>query len=155
MPIWENLIMKEASYPPFSRLGVLSPEVARQHCDDLREGFDIRAPTSDVLMGQLSGGNQQKTVLARELSRNPRILVAAHPTRGLDVGAMEFVYTKILSHRQAGGGTLLISHELDEILSLSDRIAVMVEGRFVRIVDAENVDLQALGLLMAGETVSE
>jgi simple sugar transport system ATP-binding protein len=155
MPIWENLIMKEASDPPFSRLGVLSPEVARQHCDDLREGFDIRAPTSDVLMRQLSGGNQQKTVLARELSRNPRILVAAHPTRGLDVGAMEFVYTKILSHREAGGGTLLISHELDEILSLSDRIAVMVEGRFVRIVDAANIDLQALGLLMAGEAVSE
>jgi simple sugar transport system ATP-binding protein len=104
-------------------------------------------------MRQLSGGNQQKTVLARELSRQPRVLIAAHPSRGLDIGAMESVYRRILDHRDRGGATLLISHELDEILSLSDRIAVIVNGHFVETVSTDDVDLGILGLLMAGEPV--
>ena len=153
LTIWENLIMKEAQFEPFSRRGLLAARTARSRARELMAGYDIRAPGPDVLMQQLSGGNQQKTVLARELSRKPRVLLAAHPSRGLDVGATEFVYREILAHRASGGATLLISNELDEILSLSDRIAVIVDGRFVQTVATEKVDLGTLGLLMAGERV--
>jgi simple sugar transport system ATP-binding protein len=153
LTIWENLIMKEAQFEPFSRHGLLATGAARDRARELMLGYDIRAPGPDVLMRQLSGGNQQKTVLARELSRKPRVLIAAHPSRGLDVGATEFVYQEILAHRAAGGATLLISNELDEILSLSDRIAVIVGGRFVQTVLTEEIDLETLGLLMAGEPV--
>jgi simple sugar transport system ATP-binding protein len=100
---------------------------------------------------QLSGGNQQKVVLARELSRSPRLLIAAQPTRGLDVGAVEQVYAKLLEHRRAGGATLLVSSELEEVLSLSDRVAVMVGGRFLRILRPAETDPETLGLLMGGD----
>jgi len=113
--------------------------------------YDIRATGIDAPIAQLSGGNQQKAVLARELSRSPRLLVAAQPTRGLDVGAIEQVYARLFDHKRAGGATLLISSELDEVLSLSDRVAVMVGGRFLRILDADATDPESLGLLMGGE----
>ena len=153
LTVWENLITKDAQKPPLSRFGLLSRAAAWRRFEELRTGYDIRVPGPEVLMRQLSGGNQQKTVLARELSRHPRVLVAAHPSRGLDIGAMESVYRRILDHRENGGATLLISHELDEILSLSDRIAVIVDGRFVDTIAADDVDLGTLGLLMAGEPV--
>jgi simple sugar transport system ATP-binding protein len=124
-----------------------------EHCDRLVAEYDIRTPSTSVRMRQLSGGNQQKTVLARELHGRPKLLVASQPTRGLDVGAMEYVYGRLLEHKKVGGATLLISTELDEILSLSDRIAVMVDGRFLRILDSADVDPEVLGLLMAGEEV--
>jgi simple sugar transport system ATP-binding protein len=148
--VGDNLIMKEAHTPRFSRRGFLLLGSADRYSARLVSAFDIRIPARTVLMRQLSGGNQQKAVLARELSRSPKVLIAAQPTRGLDVGAMEFVYGQILAHREHGGATLLISNELDEILSLSDRIAVMVGGRFVRILEAPEVTLEKLGLLMAG-----
>jgi simple sugar transport system ATP-binding protein len=148
--VGDNLIMKEAHTPRFSRRGFLLLGTADRYSARLVSAFDIRIPARTVLMRQLSGGNQQKAVLARELSRSPKVLIAAQPTRGLDVGAMEFVYGQILAHREHGGATLLISNELDEILSLSDRIAVMVGGRFVRILEAPEVTLEKLGLLMAG-----
>jgi simple sugar transport system ATP-binding protein len=153
LAVWENLITKDAQKPPLSRFGLLSRSAARRRFEELRTAYDIRVPEPDVLMRQLSGGNQQKTVLARELSRQPRVLIAAHPSRGLDIGAMESVYRRILDHRDRGGATLLISHELDEILSLSDRIAVIVNGHFVETVSTDDVDLGILGLLMAGEPV--
>jgi simple sugar transport system ATP-binding protein len=122
-----------------------------ERCQRLIVEYDIRTPSTAVHLRQLSGGNQQKVVLARELDRRPKLLIASQPTRGLDVGATEFVYRKLLQHREAGGAILLISTELDEILSLADRIAVMVNGRFPRVLEASEVTIDELGLLMAGE----
>jgi simple sugar transport system ATP-binding protein len=151
MTVLENLLMKQVGTRPFSRWGFIAGAVGRHHSQRLIIDYDIRTPGLSVRAGQLSGGNQQKLVLARELSRRPRLLIAAQPTRGLDVGATEFVHRRILEHRAKGGATLLISTELDEILALSDRIAVIVNGRFLGITDAEDVDVGALGLMMTGE----
>ncbi len=126
----------------------------RERSQRLVVEYDIRTPGTAVHLRQLSGGNQQKVVLARELGRRPKLLIAAQPTRGLDVGATEFVYRKLLEHRQAGGAILLISTELDEILSLADRIAVMVNGRFLRVLESSDVTVDELGLLMAGEELT-
>ena len=116
----------------------------------LQEEFDIRCANVDVGAGTLSGGNQQKIIIAREASRNPDIFVAVQPTRGLDIGAIEFVRQTLLEQRDKGKGILLVSLELDEILSLSDRIAVIFKGKIVDIVDAEKVTRQQLGLMMTG-----
>jgi simple sugar transport system ATP-binding protein len=154
LPVRENLMLKDAFRRPFSRLGVLRSRIAAQHCSRLAHAYDIRAGNLDAPAAQLSGGNQQKVVLARELHTEPELLIAAQPTRGLDVGAMEFVYSQILEHRARGGATLFVSIELDEILSLSDRIAVMFGGRFLRVLDAADADPESLGLLMAGAEVA-
>jgi simple sugar transport system ATP-binding protein len=154
LSLMENLMMREFGDPPYTDRGILSLGTMRDRADELVADYDIRAPNVAVRMRQLSGGNQQKTVLAREFTRSPKLLIASQPTRGLDVGAMEYVYRRLLEHKRGGGATLLISTELDEILSLSDRIAVIVEGRFLRILDAAEVDPELLGLLMAGEAVS-
>jgi ABC-type uncharacterized transport system ATPase subunit len=153
LPVTDNLMMREVGREPFTHRGILSLGPIMEHCDRLVAEYDIRTPSTSVRMRQLSGGNQQKTVLARELHRRPKLLVASQPSRGLDVGAMEYVYGRLLEHKKVGGATLLISTELDEILSLSDRIAVMVDGRFLRILDSADVDPEVLGLLMAGEEV--
>ena len=147
----ENLVLTEHSTSRFSRFGWLRRQAILDWSAELMREYDIRAPSPLVLMSQLSGGNQQKAVLARELSRAPVLLVAAQPTRGLDVGAVEFVYTRILEHRDRGGATLLISTELDEILSLADRIAVIFGGRFLRTLDRSEATASTLGLLMAGQ----
>ena len=151
LSVMANLMMKDFASSPFARRGVLDRAMARRHSAELMEQFDIRAPGPATPMRSLSGGNQQKAVLAREMHHHPRFLIAAQPTRGLDIGAAEFVYRRLLEHRDRGGATLLISVELDEILSLSDRIAIMVRGRFLRILDASEADPELLGLLMAGE----
>jgi simple sugar transport system ATP-binding protein len=153
LSLLDNLMMKDFSRPPFSQRGVLDLAKAREHCRRLVSEFEIRTSSLDAPMSQLSGGNQQKAVLARELSRDPRLVVAAQPTRGLDVGAMEFVYGRLNDAKCAGAAVLLFSIELDEILSLSDRIAVMVGGRILRILDADEADPETVGLLMAGEEV--
>ena len=106
----------------------------------------------DVNAGTLSGGNQQKIIIAREAYRNPDVLVAVQPTRGLDVGAMEFVQKTLLEQRDQGKGVLLFSLELDEILSVSDRIAVIFKGEIIDIVDAESVTRQELGMMMLGSS---
>ncbi|MFN8035128.1 MAG: ABC transporter ATP-binding protein [Acidimicrobiia bacterium] len=145
-----NLMLKELFKEQFSRRGVTHPRVIREFCRTVVAEYDIRTPSLDVTMRQLSGGNQQKVVVAREMHRSPDLLIAAQPTRGLDVGAMEFVYRRMLEHRERGGATLLISTELDELLSLSDRIAVLVSGKFVALLENHEVRLEQLGLLMAG-----
>jgi ABC-type uncharacterized transport system ATPase subunit len=150
----ENLVMKEVRSAPLSERGLVNPGAVRRLSWELLAAYDIRAPGPEILARQLSGGNQQKAILARELRRRPSVLVAAHPSRGLDVGALEFVYGQIVSHCKAGAAVLLVSNELDEILSLSDRVAVMVGGRLVRVLDAATLDLETLGLLMAGETLA-
>ena len=154
LSLLSNLMMKDFFSPPFSRHGILDYRRAERHCRELMSHYDIRAPGLETPMRLLSGGNQQKAVLAREIHRRPRLLIAAQPTRGLDISAAEFVYRQLLEHRQAGCAIFLISVELDEILSLSDRIVVMYGGRFLRILESGEADPERLGLLMAGQEVA-
>jgi general nucleoside transport system ATP-binding protein len=112
--------------------------------------FDVKTPSQETPLKYLSGGNIQKLILARELSRNPQVLIAAQPTRGVDIGATEYIHRRLIEQRQHGTATLLISEDLDEILNLSDRIAVMFEGRIMGIVPRDQADPQTLGLMMAG-----
>ena len=153
LTVEENLMMRDFRERPYAQRGVLALGEVRRHCQRLVVDYDVRTPGTAVRMRQLSGGNQQKVVLAREFDRRPTLLIASQPTRGLDVGATEFVYRRLLEHRAAGGATLLISSELDEILCLADRIAVMVQGRFLRVLDSADVTIERLGLLMGGQDV--
>ncbi len=124
----------------------------RSFAEELVYIFDIRTPSIMTPVGSLSGGNQQKVIVARELSRPVKLLIASQPTRGLDVGSIEFIHHRIVEARDKGAAVLLISAELDEIMSLSDRIAVMYKGRILAIVDAKTATREQLGLLMAGVT---
>lgn len=150
--IAENLFLERMDQTPFSRRGWLNWDEIHSQAASLVEKFDIRTPSVDVNARTLSGGNAQKLVLARELARCPRVLLAAQPTRGLDVSAIEFVHRTLLEQRDAGLAILLISTELDEILSLSDRIAVMYGGQIIGEMDAADADLTRIGLLLAGAT---
>jgi simple sugar transport system ATP-binding protein len=127
----ENLALHDFRDPPDSRLGWLYPRRLIERAKKLLTEFDVRGGGPETPAASLSGGNQQKVVVAREVSRDPRILVAAQPTRGLDVGAIEFVHRRLIAERDEGRAILLVSFELDEILSLSDRILVIFEGRIV------------------------
>ncbi|MDI9440954.1 MAG: ABC transporter ATP-binding protein [Firmicutes bacterium] len=148
--IAENMVLRTYYAPPFSNKTVLDWEVIKQEARELIEEYDVRTPNEDVLASSLSGGNQQKVIVARELAQEPELIVAAQPTRGLDVGAIEFVHTRLIEARDAQKAVLLFSLELDEILALADRIAVMYEGRIVGIVDREEATEEKLGLMMAG-----
>ena len=148
----ENLILETYHDTPFSNRGVLNREKIYAYADDCTENFDIR-PTNPYLVAKsLSGGNQQKVIIAREVSNDPEVLIASQPTRGLDVGAIEYVHTALVNQRDKGKAVLLISFELDEIMNVSDRIAVIFEGKIVGIVDAKGVDENEVGLMMAGGT---
>ncbi|MCS6872265.1 MAG: ABC transporter ATP-binding protein [Anaerolineae bacterium] len=122
----------------------------RQQAERLIAEFDIRTPSPETSSGSLSGGNQQKMVVAREFSRQPRLLIASQPTRGIDVGSIEFIHQRIVEQRDAGAAVLLVSAELDEIMALSDRIAVMYKGQIVETLPAKDATRERLGLLMAG-----
>lgn len=147
----ENLVLQRVGDAPFTTRGFLDRGAIRCNAEQLIRDFDVRTPSPETPAGNLSGGNAQKMVLARELARAPRVLLAAQPTRGLDVAAIEFVHRKLIEQRDAGLGVLLISTELDEILALSDRIAVMYEGEIMGIVEAGSVDVKDIGLMMAGQ----
>ncbi|RPI93117.1 MAG: ABC transporter ATP-binding protein [Chloroflexi bacterium] len=146
----ENLILREHHKQPFSRSGFLNLRDISSHADQLIEKFHVKTPSHDTLAKNLSGGNIQKMVLAREISRNPRVIIAAQPTRGLDIGATEYVREQLLEQRRRGVAIMLISEDLDEILALSDRIAVIYEGQIMDILPRENATPERLGLLMAG-----
>ena len=146
----ENMILREHHKEPFSRSGFLLLRIIAEYADKLIKKFQVKTPSRDTPAKSLSGGNIQKMVLARELSRQPRVLVAAQPTRGLDIGATEYVHARLLEQRQEGTAILLISEDLDEILGLSDRIAVIYEGQIMGVVDCEDATPEQLGLLMAG-----
>ncbi len=148
--IAENLILEEHALPPFSRSGILDLQAISRHAHTLIERFDIRPPRERYLASSLSGGNQQKVILAREITRDPELLIASQPTRGLDVGAIEYVHKRLVQVRDTGKAVLLISLDLDETLALADRIAVIYEGRIVAVLDREEADERTLGLLMAG-----
>ena len=121
-----------------------------KHSDKLIDKFSVKTPSRDTKAGSLSGGNIQKVVLAREISRLPRVLIAAQPSRGLDVGATEYVHAQLLEQRRNGTAIMMISEDLDEVMALSDRIAVIFEGRIMDIVPRDEATPEKLGLLMAG-----
>jgi general nucleoside transport system ATP-binding protein len=147
----ENLVARLFSKLPFARAGLLRWKAIRDNAQVLIKEFDVRVPSPDVKARALSGGNQQKLVLARELSRVPALILAAQPTRGLDVGATEFVEGRLLEQRARGAGILYVSTELEEILSLSDRIIVLHRGEIMGEVRPGEVSEAELGLMMAGE----
>ena len=148
--IADNEVLCTYYQPPFARgIQRMFPAIV-ENARSLIKRFDVRTPGEQVPAGNLSGGNQQKVIVARELSRPVRLLVANQPTRGLDVGSIEYIHQQIVVARDAGSAVLLISAELDEILSLSDRIAVMYHGQIVAIMEASQADRSELGLLMAG-----
>ncbi|WP_127080798.1 ABC transporter ATP-binding protein [Dulcicalothrix desertica] len=148
--IAQNLILKAFKNPPFSRRGLLQQEVIKSNAASAMEEFDIRAPDVNVKVSQLSGGNQQKIILARELAGEPCLIIAMQPTRGLDIGAIEAVQQRLLAQRERGTAILYISTELEEVMAMSDRIAVMYKGEFVDILDAANATVEQIGLLMGG-----
>ena len=154
--IAENLILGMHYIEPFAKHQVLQFPAIHKNAEKLRVDFDIRSPGVDISAGTLSGGNQQKVVIAREASRDPEVFLAVQPTRGLDVGAMEFVQNTLMEQRNKGKGVLLFSLELDEILSVSDRIAVIYKGEIVAVVDAQSVTRQQLGIMMlSGKAAQE
>ena len=149
-PIDENLILQTYYLTPFSRRTFIQPKAVRENAEKLVKEYDVRTPSISTLAGSLSGGNQQKVIVARELSRDIRLLIANQPTRGLDVGSIEYIHNRIIEKRDEGVGVLLISSELDEILGLSDRIAVMYAGEILTVMPANEATKERLGLLMAG-----
>jgi simple sugar transport system ATP-binding protein len=149
----ENLAVHAYGSRPFSRFGVLDYRAIRRNADRLIDEFDVRSGEGPATPARsLSGGNQQKAIVAREIDRSPEVLVVAQPTRGLDVGAIEYIHERIVEERDKGKAILLVSLELDEIMDLSDRIAVIFNGEIVGEVQASETDENELGLLMAGST---
>ncbi|NLA58061.1 MAG: ABC transporter ATP-binding protein [Firmicutes bacterium] len=146
----ENAVLGKHHRPPFTKGLVYDSAEVRNYGERLLNSYDVRSGGVDVPGRSLSGGNQQKVVVGREIDSNPDLLIAAQPTRGLDVGAIEFVHRRLLEQRAAGKGILLISLELEELLSLSDRIAVIYEGKIIAQVDPKVVTEEELGLLMTG-----
>lgn len=149
-PIYDNFVLCNYYQPPFAQGVLRKDREVYRYADDLVETFDIRTPGIFIPVNSLSGGNQQKVIVARELSRPIKLLIAAQPTRGLDVGSIEFIHNHLVKMRDEGCAVLLVSAELDEIMSLSDRIAVMYEGRIVATLPAERATREELGLFMAG-----
>jgi simple sugar transport system ATP-binding protein len=147
----ENMVLDLYDQPPYSGRLNLDLTRIRQHAEEKVEEFDVRTSSIDHAASTLSGGNQQKVVLAREMSRPLEVLIVAQPTRGLDVGSMEFVHQRIVAERDNGAAVILISSELDEVLGLADRIGVMYRGRIIGEVPA-GTDAEEIGMLMAGQT---
>lgn len=150
----ENLVLDLVNESPFSRAGALNKGAIRSNAEQRIVEFDVRTQSVQALVGTLSGGNQQKVVLAREMSRPLRLLIASQPTRGLDVGSIEFVHSRIVTERDNGTPVIIVSTELDEVIALADRIAVMYRGRIVGIVPGDT-DRDVLGLMMAGVPLDE
>lgn len=146
----DNMVLCNYYLKPFAKGVVLQQEKVDENARKLIKDFDVRTPSPYVPTSKLSGGNQQKVIVARELSRPVKLLIASQPTRGLDVGSIEYIHKEIVAMRDRGVGVLLISAELDEILALSDRIAVMYQGQIMDILDADKATKESLGLLMAG-----
>jgi ABC-type uncharacterized transport system ATPase subunit len=154
-PVLDNLVLNRYYMPPFSHRKLINEGAIVENARQLVKTFDVRTPSIFVPVANLSGGNQQKVIVARELSRPVHLLVAAQPTRGLDVGSIEFIHSEIIKMRDRGVAVLLVSAELDEIMALSDRIAVMFSGRIVAILDRADATRERLGLLMAGSGEAE
>lgn len=146
----ENLMLVDIAQAPYSGRVLIDRGEIERHSTQLVERFNVKTPSTSAAIGQLSGGNIQKVILARELAGAPGVLVAAQPTRGVDIGAAEHIRGELVAQRAAGTATLLISEDLDEILQLADRVAVMCAGRITGVVDPATTTPEAIGLLMAG-----
>lgn len=152
MGLDENIGIQTYYKEPLSKRGFLNKKAFVDLAERLIEEFDVRSPSPTISAGSLSGGNQQKAIIAREIDRDPSLLIAAQPTRGLDVGAIEYIHKRLIEQRKKGKAVLLMSFELDEILNVADRIAVMYEGKIVDVLDTKETNETELGLLMAGST---
>ncbi len=149
----QNLVLGIHYRPPFVKrrgFDVISFAPIKEKAERLIHEFDVRPPDQENPAGNLSGGNQQKVIVAREFDQDPKLLIAAQPTRGIDVGSMEFIHLRLIQARDAGKAVLLISADLEEILSISDRIAVMYEGKIVGTLNPEEATEERLGLMMTG-----
>ncbi len=153
-PVADNLVLNTYYSPPFARGIQMNERSVLSAAEELVDRFDIRTPSVETLVSSLSGGNQQKVIVAREFSRPIKLLIASQPTRGLDVGSIEYIHQQLVAKRDQGCGVLLVSPELDEVMALSDRIAVMYRGKIMDIVPADRTTREQLGLLMAGVHLS-
>ncbi|MGP4067985.1 ABC transporter ATP-binding protein [Halobacillus sp. B29] len=151
-PVGENMVLQSYYQQPFSKKGVMNFKNIYKKAQELIEEYDVRTPNAYTKARALSGGNQQKAIIGREVDRSPDLIIAAQPTRGLDVGAIEFIHKKLIEERDKGRAVLLLSFELEEIMNLSDRIAVMFDGKIISEVKPEDTNEQDLGLMMAGNT---
>ncbi len=151
MSIKENMILISYYKEPYQKFGFLNWKFIEEQSEEIVKRFKVKTPNIQELGGKLSGGNQQKMVLGRELSRDPDLCIAAHPVRGLDIGATEYVHECLVAERDKGNAVLLVSTELDEVLTLADRIAVMYEGRIMGILNKEDFDITRIGMMMAGQ----
>ena len=152
--IAENLILRESNKKPFANNGFLNFNKISEQANRLIKDFTVKTPSAETPIGNLSGGNAQKVIMARELSRNPSVLIAAQPTRGVDIGATEYLRERIVAQRSEETATLLISEDLDEILALSDRIAIIFHGEIMGVLDRDDATLEKIGLMIAGEQVA-
>ena len=148
----ENSVLNRYYRQPFSNRGIMRREVIHEHAEAVVDEFDVRTPNVTVSVSSLSGGNKQKLIVGREFSEDIELLVAAQPTRGIDIGAIEFIHRRIVEQRDRGAAVLLVSAELDEILSLADRIAVLYDGKLMGVLKASLANRESVGLLMAGIT---
>ncbi len=149
-PLWENRMLGHVTEPPNSRRGLLDPKAARQDTERIVEEYDVRTPGIEVTAASLSGGNQQKLIVGREMSHAPKLLIAAHPTRGVDIGAQTQIWEQIRQARREGLAVLLISADLDELIGLSDTLRVMYRGRLTADADPATVTPEELGSAMTG-----
>jgi len=152
-PVQDNLVLNTFYQKPFARGIVLQPDAIQKNAKKLVSDFDIRTPNTVVAVSGLSGGNQQKVIVAREFSRPIKLLIASQPTRGLDVGSIEYIHRRLIEKRDEGCAILLVSTELDEVMQLADRIAVMYRGKLQAIVESDTVSKEDLGCLMAGISI--
>jgi len=150
MTIKENLILMSYDKSPYSKKSILDWKWINKHSEKLCKLYNVKTPSVDEISGNLSGGNQQKFVVARELDRDPDLLIAMHPSRGLDIGATKYIQSQIIKYRDKGAAVLLVSTELDEILEISDRIVVMYDGKIMGTLKQKEANRDELGLLMAG-----
>ncbi|MCP4428841.1 MAG: ATP-binding cassette domain-containing protein [Chloroflexi bacterium] len=148
--IADNLALNTYYLEPFAKKMIIQDETVLDNAINIVKKFDVRTPSPITPVGSLSGGNQQKVIVGREFSRPIKFLAASQPTRGLDVGSIEYIHQHIVEKRDAGCAILLVSTELDEIMELSDRIAVMYRGEIIAVVNAADVTKEQVGLLMAG-----
>ena len=154
LTITDNVIMKHYRSAPIGNGRTIDAGQATQYAQELKRTYDILAPSVRTQARKLSGGNLQKVILSREITANPRLIVAVQPTRGLDVGAVEAIQEHLLAQRRGGTAILLISEELEELLTLSDHIAVLYDGRVMGVVEAATARVEEIGLMMMG-TVQE
>lgn len=150
LTVAQNLMLVGSKTRAFSRFGFLRNGAIREHCQQLVDSFAVKTPSLDTPVRNLSGGNIQKLIMARELSGAPRVLLVAQPTRGIDVGSAQYIHERLVEQRDQGTAVLIISEDLDEVMAISDRILVMYEGAVIGSADPRRSTREAIGLLMAG-----